>query len=290
MKGSNPEISRLDETLEGFDVTAPWWEWRSRLRDSGLLYGPALPGVPGKRLADLQAAVAAWEAVEQGARRWALLTRGLAVGCAVGAFAAGAWGSDPSALGLGLAAVFSAMSASRHPLPVLGKEAGHSPLMRLRAQAALEALQMEPFVAAQGERVVENSPARAQIRARQSELDQVLGEQRRRIAEMQATLSALAGVAGGAGDVETGLHRGIAMEQARHASTLTLRAELDGVLVRVETEIAGVRAHATRDALEERASRLLGGTGPSESARALAEVDLAEVDARLKQLRDHRMA
>lgn len=271
-------------------------EWERTLRRTGLWDLEGLEGAEGKDLAEVRAALTAGMLAEASPPTHLvtltaehLRAAASIVGVLAGvAFVVGAPGymlvATFVAIGLAVASRVVPEHAPLADAPVAWPAE--------RATRALRRFLSHSFVAAAGDRIVENTPHRAYLELRLEEVDRALRVVEGRIEELREvrTRVAQANVRIGrpAEDVETArLTAAIKEKEATRERVAGVRALLSERLVDLERQLERLRLVVERRALSERVSRLTDTDArrdPVEQVAAEVEVDVAEIEGRVRAL------
>lgn len=276
-------------------------DWEKTLRRTGLWELDELDGAEGRDLAAVRTAVATWP-VEAEWRRparrslnqwWGTIPSLLFIGILGAAFMGG---SSAETLLLGLAGGMVTMltaaavwlnwpSAAGPALPQLTPHPDD-------ANRALRRFLARTFVEVAGGKIVENTPHRAYLELRLEKIDGALRAADAKHAEMAALRGRIRAtntrMGHAADDVETArLGRAIVEQEAARERVRSVRAMLAGRLSELDAQLARLRAIAERRALSARVSQLTDGgvaQDPVERVAAEVEVDVAEIEGRVREL------
>ncbi len=296
-RDASPWVVVDHELLSRLGPASPRAEWVRTLKRTGLWDLDALEGAEGKDLAQLRASVREWPeaAAPTGPGHLGAYWGWAPVVLFLAAFLFAAEVASASTLLVGLlvllvgvvltGALWSAAAATPGPGPAAAAYADH-------ATRALRRFLAHTFVEVAGGKIVENTPHRAYLELRLAEIDRALRAADGKLAEMSTIRrrihDANTRMGRAAEDVETErLGRAIADQEQARERVRSVQALLAARLHELEAQLERLRAIAERRALSERVSQLTDAGGPANPVERVAaeiEVDVAEIEGRVREL------
>lgn len=296
-RDASPWLVVDHELLSRLGPASPRAEWERTLRRTGLWELDALGGAEGKDLATVRSLVGAWPEAAPvsapGALGGAWTVAPLVILFGGLYFALTGTSASSVLLGMFVAAVFAVLAAALWS--AAAATPGKVPGAAAHADDATRALRRflsHTFVEVAGGKIVENTPHRVYLELRLEDIDRALRAADGKLAEMAVLRKRIRDTNSRMGrapdDVETNrLTAAIGEQESARERVRAVRALLAVRLHELDAQLERLRAIAERRALSERVSQLTDGAGahaPEERVAADIEVDVAEIEGRVREL------